>query len=301
MEKSQTDSIRPLRTIATPHGDLQLGRRCLLMAILNVTPDSFSDGGRFLDPEKAVQRAMEHQKAGADLLDIGGESTRPGSTGVSPDEQIDRIVPVIRRCRAEGLSIPISIDTQSAGVAQAALEAGADIVNDVSGARHDADMPGLLARQAVPFVVMHMQGTPETMQKAPHYQDVVREVGEFFAERESALSAAGVDTTRNMIVDPGIGFGKLQDHNLSLLRHSAAAYGRRWPVLIGASRKAFIAQVSSPRDPIGGAFVPSSDKRLIGTAAAVCHAALSGVDMVRVHDTAEMRIILDYCAAIAGA
>ncbi len=267
------------------------------MGILNVTPDSFSDGGRFHDCAAAVDRAVELQAAGADLLDVGGESTRPGSLGVSPEEQIARVVPVIRASRERGVTIPISIDTRSAVVAGAALDAGADLVNDVSGARHDEAMPRLLVERDVPFVIMHMLGTPDTMQNAPEYDDVVAEVGRFFDERAEALAASGVKVDERMWVDPGIGFGKTVEHNLELLRQSHMAFGAKWPVVIGASRKRFIGSLVGQTDAMSPG-AAASTSRLFGTAATVAHAALSGVDVVRVHDVAEMRAVIDVCTAI---
>lgn len=255
------------------------------MGVLNVTPDSFSDGGHYFDPVAAIARAEAMAAEGADVIDIGGESTRPGAPPVSDDEQIDRVLPVIRGARSRGVSLPISIDTRSARVAAAALEAGADIVNDISGARADGDMPRLLAEWNVPFVIMHMQGTPETMQAAPRYEDVVADVGAFFDERAQALAAAGVKVGEKMIVDPGIGFGKTLEHNLSLLR-AAATYGKKWPVIVGTSRKSFLGRLLNEPDP---------ERRLIGTAATVAHSALTGVDMVRVHDVAEMRQVVEVC------
>ncbi|MFQ5429799.1 MAG: dihydropteroate synthase [Phycisphaerae bacterium] len=280
---------RPERTFRTAHGDLIFGRRCLVMGVLNVTPDSFSDGGRYRDREAAVRAAQRMAAAGADVIDVGGESTRPGARGVPVAAQIERVVPVIQALRAGGCGVPVSIDTRSARVADAALAVGADIVNDVSGARHDSDMPRLLADRGVPFVVMHMRGTPETMQADPHYEDVVAEVGAFFEQRAEALEAMGVEVDARMIVDPGIGFGKRLEHNLALLR-AAASFGERWPVLVGASRKRFLGELLDE---------PVAKRRVMGTAAAVAHAALTGVDMVRVHDVRPMRQVVDVCERIA--
>lgn len=274
-------------TYSTAHGPLVFGPRCLIMGILNVTPDSFSDGGRFAKVDDAVTRALDLAEQGADVLDIGPESTRPGATPVAPDEQIRRAIPVIERIRKRGLKMPVSIDTRSARVASAALDAGADIVNDVSAARHDRDMPRLLAQRRVPFVIMHMQGTPETMQKKPAYANVVDEVARFFIDRAEALCAAGVDVGR-MIVDPGIGFGKTTVHNLALLRH-LPTLGGQWPILVGVSRKKFIGELSGAVSP---------DDRIMGTAAAVAHCVLTGADMVRVHDVAAMRQVVRVCEAI---
>ena len=258
------------------------GGRCLVMGILNVTPDSFSDGGLYGDPVAAIAHGRRMAAEGADVIDVGGESTRPGSEPVNDDVQIERVVPVIRGLRGEGVDSPISIDTRSAAVAAAALEAGADIVNDVSGARDDPEMAELLAREGAAFVVMHMKGTPATMQIAPQYDDVVAEVGAFFSERAATLEATGVDTSK-MIVDPGIGFGKTTEHNLRLLREIGRFVGR-WPVLVGASRKRFI------REVVG------ADGILAGTVAVAMHCALAGVGMVRVHDVGPIRRLVESVA-----
>lgn len=264
------------------------GGRCLIMGVLNVTPDSFSDAGMYLDPAAAVERALAMAADGADVIDIGAESTRPGAKPISEQQQIERAIPILTQARDRGLSLPISIDTRSARVTEAALDAGADIINDVSAARHDPQMPRLLAGRGVPFVIMHMQGSPQTMQAAPHYENVVAEVAAFFEQRADALTAAGVDVSAKMIVDPGIGFGKTLEHNLALLR-AAAGYGHHWPVVVGPSRKRFLGEILNEPDP---------SKRVFGTAATVAHAALSGVDMVRVHDVKAMRQVVEVCQAI---
>jgi dihydropteroate synthase len=273
------------RTYHTAHGDLVSGGRCLIMGVLNVTPDSFSDRGAYLDPAAAVERALAMAADGADVIDIGAESTRPGAKPISEQRQIERAIPVLTQARGCGLSLPISIDTRSARVARAALDAGADMINDVSAARHDPQMPRLLAECKAPFVIMHMQGTPETMQAAPHYEDVVVEVATFFEQRADALSALGVDVSTRMLIDPGIGFGKTLEHNLALLR-AAADYGRRWPVVLGPSRKRFLGEILDETDP---------GNRIFGTAAVVAHAALAGIAMVRVHDVKAMRQVVDVC------
>jgi len=275
---------------STGHGDLAMGRRCLIMGIVNVTPDSFSDGGQFNSTLAAANHAIQLIDDGADVLDIGGESTRPGAEPVCAAEQIERVAPVIAAIRQQRRDVPISVDTRSAEVAAAALEAGADIVNDVSGMRDDADMPALLAQTGVPFIVMHMQGTPATMQAAPQYGDVVAEVSEFFEARADELAAAGVTVEGRMIVDPGVGFGKTFEHNLALLR-SAARLSRRFPVLVGASRKRFLGEILNEPDPT---------RRVFGTAATVAQAALTGVHLVRVHDVKAMRQVADVMAAIYG-
>ena len=286
--ESRDQGRRRVRTFDTSHGTLVFGGRCLIMGVVNVTPDSFSDGGECYSPADAVVRACKMVAEGVDVVDIGGESTRPGSDAVTAEEQIRRVVPVIKQARVHGVGVPISIDTRSAAVAAAALDAGADIVNDISAVRDDGDMPGLLAARRVPFIIMHMQGRPKTMQEAPQYGDVVTEVAEFFDERAAALAAAGVDVDR-MIVDPGIGFGKMLEHNLELLR-SVARFRGRWPVIVGPSRKRFIGQILNE---------PDAKKRLMGTAAVVAHCALARVDMVRVHDVREMRQVVQVCEELA--
>ncbi len=254
------------------------------MGVLNVTPDSFSDGGKFLGLGAAVAHAQRMVAEGADLIDIGGESTRPGSRPVSAEEQMRRVLPTIEEIRRCGITLPLSIDTRLAAVAEAAISAGADLVNDVSAARHDPNMPWLLARLGVPCVLMHMQGTPETMQEAPSYEDVVEEVLRFFQTRVAELAACGVAPSR-VVVDPGIGFGKTLAHNLSLLR-AVPRFAARWPLLIGASRKRFIGELLNEPDP---------SRRLMGTAAVTAYCALAGADMVRVHDVSEMRQIVEVC------
>lgn len=285
----------PLTSLETRHGALEFGGRCRVMGILNVTPDSFSDGGRFAGVSAAVARALEIEAEGADVLDIGGESTRPGSTAVDAAEQIQRVVPVIREARARGLRVPISVDTRSAKVAEAALDAGADMVNDVSGLRDDPAMPALIRERGAPFIVMHMKGTPATMQANPHYEDVVREVRAFFEQRAEALAAVGVDTSR-MIVDPGIGFGKTTAHNLELLRRvselspkngDAALFDASWPLLIGPSRKRFIGELLHEQDAAA---------RDAGTAAVVAWCAMAGVELIRVHDVRTMRGVVEMVA-----
>jgi dihydropteroate synthase len=279
------------KVIETSRGPLVFRGRCLVMGILNVTPDSFSDGGLYLDPAAAIEQGKKMVADGADVIDVGGESTRPGAEGVDNGVQIDRVLPVIRGLRAAGVGVPISADTQSAVVAEAALEAGADIVNDVSGMRHDPAMAALLARRRVPFVVMHMQGTPKTMQVAPRYDDVIAEIAAFFDDRAAALEQAGVDTSR-MIIDPGIGFGKTMEHNLTILREIRRFIGR-WPVMVGASRKRFIGQMLSGKEaPRDAAADGSRGELLAGTMAVAMHCALAGVSLVRVHDVFEIRRIV---------
>ncbi len=215
--------------------------RGMIMGIVNVTPDSFSDGGRFDQADKAVEHALELVAAGADIVDIGGESTRPGAEPVSAEMELARIRPVIRALRLQSKAL-ISVDTFKASVAEVALDLGADIINDITGLRGDPAMIPLATRSKAGLVVMHMQGMPRTMQHAPQYEDVVEEVLSFFSERLSTLAAAGIDT-RRIALDPGIGFGKQLQHNLALLRATPRFSHLHHPILIGASRKSFIGQV----------------------------------------------------------
>src|SRR5688572_15794196 len=208
-----------------------------VMAILNVTPDSFSDGGVHFDRARAIESALRMEQDGASMIDVGGESTRPGSEAVSIEQELERVIPVIEGIRAQS-GVTISIDTRKARVAQAALDAGADIINDVSALRHDPELRSLAARRGVPVILMHMRGEPRTMQENPHYDDVVREVARELETWRDEAVAAGVDPA-NVMIDPGIGFGKTFDHNFELLAH-CDELTRIAPVVIGASRKGFI-------------------------------------------------------------
>ena len=231
-------SPEPVTRLLLPGGELKLGRRTLVMGVVNVTPDSFSDGGRFLERERAVEQALVLLDQGADILDIGGESTRPGARAVPLEEELERVLPVIegiRRRRPEAL---VSIDTYKAPVARAALEAGAVMINDITALGGDPDMAALAAESKAALVLMHMKGTPRTMQKNPTYDDVVAEVREFLARRLERALAAGVEAQRIML-DPGIGFGKTLEHNLLLIRHLGSLRSLGRPLLLGASRKAF--------------------------------------------------------------
>jgi dihydropteroate synthase len=245
----------------------------LVMGILNVTPDSFSDGGKYADHETACAHAREMVAQGADLIDIGGESTRPGALPVPADEQIRRVVPVIAALRRE-MDVLISIDTTRAAVAEAATDAGADILNDVTAARDDPEMLPLAARRGLPINLMHMQGEPGTMQQAPSYADVVAEVKQFLAQRLAAAVQAGLDRAL-VLLDPGIGFGKTVEHNLLLLRHMDILASLGPPLVIGTSRKRFIGAITGEDQPSG---------RLMGTAATVAWSVLKGAGIVRVHD-----------------
>jgi dihydropteroate synthase len=253
-----------------------------LMGVVNVTPDSFSDGGRFLDPARAVERGLELAAQGADILDLGGESTRPGSRPVPVHEELSRVLPVVERL-AKSTRAALSIDTTKSEVARAALDAGATIVNDVSAGRSDPGMLALVAERGATCVLMHMQGTPRDMQTRPHYADVVAEVLEFLRERAEAALRAGVERDR-IWIDPGIGFGKTVEHNLELLVRLPELHALRFPICLGVSRKSFIAAVEAA----SGAAPSPADARAGGTAAAVALGVLGGASILRVHDVAIM-------------
>jgi dihydropteroate synthase len=267
---------------------LECGPPTLVMGVLNVTPDSFSDGGRFLDHEAAVEHGLLMAADGADLLDVGGESTRPGSQAVSLDEEIARVLPVIKRLAAE-VDVAISIDTRKPEVAGAALDAGAVVVNDVSGAR-DPLMFEVVRRWGAGLVMMHMLGEPKTMQEDPRYVDVVREVRAYLADRVGTAVAAGIDRER-LAVDPGLGFGKTYQHNLTLMRDVRALLDLGVPVVVGPSRKSFIGTALGD--------LPM-DQRLEGTAGAVAWLAGHGAHVARVHDVAEMVRVVRVVDAIRG-
>lgn len=250
-------------------------RPTLVMGIVNVTPDSFSDGGRFLDPAAAVAHARELVAQGADILDIGGESSRPGATPVGEAEELRRVMPVLEALASEKM-VPLSIDTTKRGVARAALAAGAVMVNDIAASSPEAGMWRLVAETGAGYVCMHMQGRPQTMQERPQYGDVVAEVGNYFAEQLRHLTAQGVKAEQ-VLFDPGIGFGKTPEHNLQLLGSlGVLAHGQR-PLVIGVSRKSFI---SAATGVVAG-------RRLPGSLAAAVWAVSQGVQLVRVHDVEE--------------
>ena len=270
------------------HLTIDCSERTLVMGILNVTPDSFSDGGLYLDHGAAVGRGIEMVDEGADIVDVGGESTRPGSDPVSPDEERDRVVPVIETLAAK-VAVPISVDTRNPAVARAALEAGAVIVNDISGARDPAMFT--VAREAgAGVVLMHMKGEPKSMQVAPHYDDVVVEVHEYLRERIEAAEFAGIAPER-LCIDPGIGFGKDLQQNLTLMYHLDALLDLGRPVLVGPSRKRFI----------GALLDLPEDERVEGTAGAVAWLVARGANIVRVHDVKEMVRVVRVVDAIARA
>ena len=275
--------------LRTRSGPLSLDR-VALVGILNATPDSFSDGGVHLDPARAAETALAMAAAGAGMLDLGAESTRPGAAPVPGPEERRRLLPVLRAVRT-AVRLPISVDTTKADVAAAALDAGADVVNDVSAGRWDTDMLPLCARERVPVVLMHMRGTPATMQRDPRYTDVVTEVRDFLAARAAAARAAGIPADA-IVVDPGIGFGKTVAHNCRLLRRLDLLAALGYPVLVGVSRKGFIGELAGGR---------ASGERLHGTAAAVALAVAGGARLVRVHDVAAMRDVVRVAEAVAGA
>lgn len=251
--------------------------RPLVMGILNITPDSFSDGGRFFSLESAVERALEMEREGADIIDIGGESTRPNAPAVGAAEELDRVVPVIEALAGK-ISLPISIDTYKAEVARAACAAGAEIINDVSGLFWDPGMAAAVAEADAGVVVMHTRGTPDRMQQDTEYRDLLGEVKRYLAESLAKAEAAGVKAER-VVVDPGIGFGKSIEGNLELIRRLQEFSSLGRPVLIGSSRKAFIRRIVGESDAA----------KLFGTAATVAVSVMNGASIVRVHDVAAMR------------
>ena len=269
------------------------GQRTYLMGILNVTPDSFSDGGEFVRLEAAVAQAEKLVAAGADVIDIGGQSTRPGAETVSLEVELQRVVPVVRALRVGALgygavSLPISVDTTRAAVAAAAVEAGADLVNDISGGMFDAEMLPTVARLGVPIVLMHLRGTPQTMQQLTDYENLVGEIVDFLADRIAAAIAAGIPRS-HIIIDPGIGFAKTAEQNLEILRHLPELRALGCPLLVGPSRKSFIGRILEQSDP---------KARVWGTAAA-CSAAIAGsADILRIHDVEPMRDVCRVADAI---
>ena len=279
---------RKMFRLRLPSRTLVLGERTLVMGILNVTPDSFSDGGCFLDVDAAVEHALEMEFAGADLIDVGGESTRPGSAGVSAEEEISRVLPVLEKLRGR-LKIPISIDTQKSTVAEAAVAAGAEIINDVSALRTDPAMGELARRRRLPLILVHMRGAPRDMQRRPFARHVLLDVKRGLRAALARARKAGLAKSQ-LILDPGIGFGKSFRQNYELLvrlpelaRHGGLGY----PLLVGVSRKAFIgATLGAVFDPVQKNVAPPG--RVWGTAAAVTAAILGGAHIVRVHDVAEM-------------
>ena len=263
------------------------GEQTYLMGVLNITPDSFSDGGDYNDLEPALERASGLVAAGADILDIGGQSTRPGAKQISPEAELERVIPIIKRIRKH-LNIPISVDTTRAEIAQQAVQAGADLINDISGGTFDPNMLPTVAELEVPMILMHIRGTPETMQQLTDYEDVVGEIVSVLQERIAAAEAAGIARSR-LIIDPGIGFGKTAEQNLELLRHLDQFQALGVPLLVGTSRKSFIGKILGQDDP---------KKRVWGTASTCCAAIAQGADLLRVHDLPQLWDVTQVADAI---
>lgn len=256
------------------------------MGIINVTPDSFSDGGLFFDPDKAVEYGLKLEADGADIIDIGGESTRPGSLPVSAEDEIRRVIPVIKGLAAH-VKIPISIDTYRSEVAELAVKAGASIINDISALRFDPDMVNVAREYNTTVVLMHMLGTPQDMQRNPSYSDVIHEVYDFLRERIEYTEKNGI-TPDKIVIDPGVGFGKRLIHNLTIIRHLDVFKSLQCPVLIGPSRKSFIGEILN---------VPVGD-RVYGTAAVVALSINKGADIIRIHDVKAMKQVAKMTNAI---
>jgi len=259
------------------------------MGILNVTPDSFSDGGKFLSADNAVKQAIEMEKEGADIIDIGGESTRPGSKPVSIDEEMNRVIPVIEDL-VNKINIPLSIDTYRSEVAKKALDLGVSMVNDITALRHDKNLASLVADYNVPICLMHMKGEPQNMQQNPIYEDVVKEIYEFLKERTNYTISSGIKK-ENIIIDPGLGFGKRTgngiEDNSEIIHRLSELKNLGYPILIGASRKTFIGNMCSCKSPL------PVNERLEGSISAASTAVMNGADIVRVHDVKETRLSLD--------
>jgi dihydropteroate synthase len=269
------------RKLTIRNKSFEWGKRTYLMGVLNVTPDSFSDGGDYYTIESALAQAENMVKSGVDIIDIGGQSTRPGAAEISSKEEIDRVIPVVQilRQKAEIFgSVPISVDTTRAQVAKAAVEAGADIINDISGATFDSEMLSTVAHLKVPIILMHIRGTPQTMQKLTDYRDLIGEIREFLESRIAEAVAAGIDKS-HIILDPGIGFAKNYSQNLEILQQLAKFRGLDCPILVGVSRKSFIGHILNQ---------PLAKQRIWGTAAACTGAIANSADILRVHDVREM-------------
>jgi dihydropteroate synthase len=271
---------------------LRLGDRTLVMGVLNVTPDSFSDGGRFFDAKRAVQHALTMQHDGADIIDIGAESTRPGAVEISAGEELRRLLPVLEALRGK-LRIPISVDTQKAAVAEIALGAGAELINDISGLRNDQRIAEVAAKHGAPLILMHMRGTPRTMQKGPFARDVMKDVRERLRESVAMAREAGVPKTQ-IVIDPGIGFGKNYAQNYELLAKLPELAKLGYPLAVGTSRKGFLGATLVKN----GKPAPVED-RIWGTAATVAASILNGAHIVRVHDVAEMKQVAAVADSVA--
>jgi dihydropteroate synthase len=253
------------------------GKRTYIMGVLNVTPDSFSDGGEFQTLDNARQQALRMIEAGADIIDIGGQSTRPGAVEIPLEEELARVIPVITAIRQKS-SIPISLDTTRAIVAEKGIQAGADLINDVSGGTFDPLLLPTVAKLGVPIILMHLRGNPQTMQSLTQYDDLVKEIKDFLQDRVKQALQCGI-AKENIIIDPGIGFAKTGEQNIELLRELGQFKELGWPILIGLSRKRFLGQITGKDQP---------KERIFGTAAACAIAIAKGADILRVHDVAEM-------------
>lgn len=259
--------------------DLDFNSGPIIMGVVNVTPDSFSDGGEFFDPQKAIDHALQLMEEGADILDIGGESTRPGATPVTSAEEQERILPVIQGIKEKQPKAVISVDTRNADTMQKSIECGADIINDVSALTHDSKSLSVVSTAQIPVILMHMQGTPETMQNRPHYDDVIEDIMAFLVERINVCETAGIKRS-NIICDPGIGFGKTLEDNLNILKNLDKFHDLNCPILLGASRKSFIEKLC-PNTP--------ADQRLAGSLAAAIKGLEQGTQLFRVHDVKETK------------
>jgi dihydropteroate synthase len=266
------------------------GEQTYLMGVLNVTPDSFSDGGRFNTLEAACQQSRQLVDGGADILDIGGQSTRPNAEEISLTEELDRVIPIVQALRqnTEFSHVPISVDTTRAKVAEAAIAVGADLINDISGGTFDTEMLSTVARLRVPIALMHLRGTPKTMQTLTDYEDLISEIYQFLSERIEAAIAVGIDC-QQIIIDPGIGFAKKYTQNLEILRRLSDFQTLNCPILVGVSRKSFIGHILNQ---------PNPQKRVWGTAAACVSAIVGGAHLLRVHDLPEMREVCRVADAI---
>ncbi|KKI98344.1 dihydropteroate synthase [Prochlorothrix hollandica] len=266
------------------------GDRTYVMGILNVTPDSFSDGGEFDQGDRALAQAQALVAGGVDIVDIGGQSSRPGAVDIGLEAELERVIPVITALRRGGLGLPISVDTTRSAVAAAALAAGADWINDISGGTFEPEILAVAAQYHAPVVLMHLRGTPQTMQTLTDYEDLLGEISQFFQTQVAAAVAAGVSPDR-IILDPGIGFAKTYDQNLEIFQGLPRLKALGYPLLVGPSRKSFIGQILQQ---------PNPKERVWGTAAACCGAITGGADLVRVHDGAEMVQVCRVADALAG-
>ena len=269
--------------------NFEWGHRTYLMGVLNITPDSFSDGGKFNTITTALLQAQALVSAGADIIDVGGQSTRPKAEQISLAEELDRVLPVLEVLR-EQISVPISVDTTRADVAIKAIEAGADLVNDISGGTFDPEMLLTVAKKGVPIVLMHIRGNSQTMHQLTHYQDLMGEISSFLASQIAAAVAVGIERGK-IIIDPGIGFAKNYEQNLEIFRRLPELHQLNCPILVGPSRKSFIGRILNQPDP---------EERVWGTAAACCAAIVKGANILRIHDVREMRDVCLVADALSG-